>query len=704
MPNAAAITPQILSDLLENIPNDIRSDSASHLIDRIRTTGDFNEQIDRLNELVFEIRFKDPHIALSLCEGIHQLLRPHPYPLGKANCLRGLSTCHYMLANYEQARDFAEQASELFHELGHQKGESYALNALGVIHGHLGDYAAALKTHLQSLGLRRHIDDKAGQAVSLNNIGLIYWQLSDFESALSHFMESLSLKQELGEKISDILLNIGNIYHDLNQNEEALSYYDRCYDIARDQDDPWQVTRVLGNIGVAYQELGQYETALQYQTRFLEASIQLGNKEWETIAYNNLGNVYEKLNDSEQARGFFEKGLELNRQTGNKHLQVTSLYNLWHIFFNQSEYETALVYLKEAEQVAEDIQAQQSLYEVYEALSRTYEKMGQIEAALTFYRAFHELKETVFDAMSRHRFQHLQIRYQVEQTRQQAEIYRQEAEIQRIRNVELANTMHQLEQTKERLLSSQQELREMNRELRHTLKQLADVNREKDEFVDMVVHDLKNPLFIIDNVAQILRDYFDKLQPEQIKHYQGVLQSTVQRMFSLINDILDLSAIESGHRRFHPQKFNLAAVVEEVRQDFELQAHGKGLTLAFEEANTLWTAFADPLGVRNVLENLISNAIKYSPSGSEITLRLVSIDSMVRCEVSDQGPGLSEDDQEKLFRRFARLSVEPTAGEQSTGLGLSIVKRLVDAMDGQVGCRSTIGQGSTFYFDLPTPA
>lgn len=109
----------------------------------------------------------------------------------------------------------------------------------------------------------------------------------------------------------------------------------------------------------------------------------------------------------------------------------------------------------------------------------------------------------------------------------------------------------------------------------------------------------------------------------------------------------------------------------------------------------------DASAMTQVIDNLVSNAIKYSPKGKSIQIRLLHETDSVRIEVQDEGPGLSEVDQKKLFGKFARLSAKPTGGEQSTGLGLSIVKRMAETMHGQIRCRSTLGQGATFIATFP---
>ena len=115
-----------------------------------------------------------------------------------------------------------------------------------------------------------------------------------------------------------------------------------------------------------------------------------------------------------------------------------------------------------------------------------------------------------------------------------------------------------------------------------------------------------------------------------------------------------------------------------------------------------YLAMIDPNITRQVLDNLISNAIKYSPPGKPVSVRLLQTESAVRCEIQDEGPGLSDTDQQKLFGKFARLTAQPTGGEHSTGLGLFIVKKLVTAMNGKVWCESELGKGATFVVEFGT--
>jgi signal transduction histidine kinase len=153
--------------------------------------------------------------------------------------------------------------------------------------------------------------------------------------------------------------------------------------------------------------------------------------------------------------------------------------------------------------------------------------------------------------------------------------------------------------------------------------------------------------------------------------------------------------------RLQSEAFEITSVVADVVNDYRNRAEEKGIRLHFDVPFQSMQAFGDALAMTQVLDNIISNAVKYSPSGRNVWIRLLERQTAMRVEVQDEGPGLSEEDKKRLFGKFVRLSAQPTGNEHSTGLGLSIVKRMVEAMNGEVWCESELGVGATFIVEIP---
>jgi len=237
-------------------------------------------------------------------------------------------------------------------------------------------------------------------------------------------------------------------------------------------------------------------------------------------------------------------------------------------------------------------------------------------------------------------------------------------------------------------------------ELKLARERLREMNDEKSEFMGIVAHDLRNPLGAIQGYAEMIVDERE-LSRAEIDSCASRIRETTRRMSDMVRNLLDANRIERGDLQVSLTAVDLGPLVKRLTDSYKAHAAAKHQNLLFEHDNSPVVAVADPNQVFQVLENLISNAVKYSPQGKDIVIRLSCGDGMVRCQVIDHGPGLSAEDQKKLFGKFARLSAKPTGGEHATGLGLSIVKRIVEAMNGKVWCESELGKGATFTAAFP---
>jgi len=240
-------------------------------------------------------------------------------------------------------------------------------------------------------------------------------------------------------------------------------------------------------------------------------------------------------------------------------------------------------------------------------------------------------------------------------------------------------------------------------ELKLARERLREMNDEKNEFMGIVAHDLRNPLGAIQGYAEMILDEHE-MNREEIDSCVSRIHETARRMGDMVRNLLDANRIERGDLEVRLTAVDLGPLVRKLADSYHARAAAKHQNLLFEEENAPLVALADPNQVLQVIENLISNAVKYSPQGKDILVRLARVDGMVRCQVTDQGPGLSAEDQKKLFGKFARLSAKPTGDEHATGLGLSIVKRMVEAMNGRVWCESELGKGATFVAAFPVAA
>lgn len=233
---------------------------------------------------------------------------------------------------------------------------------------------------------------------------------------------------------------------------------------------------------------------------------------------------------------------------------------------------------------------------------------------------------------------------------------------------------------------------------------LAHVDQERRAFLGIAAHDLRNPLNSIMGFAQLMREFNPPSDPMHRDAVQRIYNGG-QRMRDLLDRLLSVQAIEEGKIRLVPRACDLSTLAGTVVENHRDAAVAKDIALEFQRKDEPCFAHADRDATMQILDNLISNALKFSPRDRPVTVSVVAAPNGRRDEVSvevrDAGPGLSEEDQRKLGGKFVRLTARPTAGESSTGLGLSIVKRLAEAMSGELGCRSKLGEGATFTLTLP---
>jgi signal transduction histidine kinase len=223
------------------------------------------------------------------------------------------------------------------------------------------------------------------------------------------------------------------------------------------------------------------------------------------------------------------------------------------------------------------------------------------------------------------------------------------------------------------------------------------LNNEKNEFLGIAAHDLKNPLSIILMSAELAGHTDDQTTLNRLSHS---IRDAAGRMHALITNLLDVNAIEQGKFNSQIERCDLSALVEQSVVQNTAAATRKKIAFRVGASQGVFAA-ADRAATLQILDNLISNAVKYSPPNTTIHVHTLPERDGSVVAVRDEGPGISEADQKKVFQKFTRLTARPTGGESSTGLGLAIVKRLAEGMGGSVRCQSVLGSGATFTLRLP---
>ncbi|MDD2816171.1 MAG: hybrid sensor histidine kinase/response regulator [Thiotrichaceae bacterium] len=244
-------------------------------------------------------------------------------------------------------------------------------------------------------------------------------------------------------------------------------------------------------------------------------------------------------------------------------------------------------------------------------------------------------------------------------------------------------------------------LRLKNQELNLLNEHLVLLNQEKNEFLGITVHDLKNPLVGILGLSDEIACSFEDYSQEELIEFAKMIQSSAEQMLGLITNLLDVNQIESGNLKTQLSAVNLLDILQDLLKYYTEPALAKNIVLVLQTEPVDYSAYTDRNMIRQIFDNLISNAIKYSPFDKKVYVNIFKNSTQIHCEIRDEGRGILPEEQAKLFGKFTRLSNRPTAGEHSTGLGLFIVKKLLQALQGNVFYRHEEGQGAIFVVTLP---
>jgi signal transduction histidine kinase len=257
------------------------------------------------------------------------------------------------------------------------------------------------------------------------------------------------------------------------------------------------------------------------------------------------------------------------------------------------------------------------------------------------------------------------------------------------------------DQSLEGLTQLNNEVINLQRELARKNAELERINEMKNRFLGMAVHDLRSPLANIQSFTQLLIEQSAELLPEKHQQFLNIIHSTTQYMLHLIEDLLEVSKLESGKLELNKENFDLVQFANSLIELNKPLALKKEIQLNLDSCFEKTEVYADSQKMQQVFNNLLNNAIKFSYPHTTITVSISHHNGFAKVSVTDQGPGIPPEMREEIFQPFKKGVAPKTNQEKGTGLGLPIVKRIVEGHKGQLWLESEVDKGSTFYFTIP---
>jgi len=269
------------------------------------------------------------------------------------------------------------------------------------------------------------------------------------------------------------------------------------------------------------------------------------------------------------------------------------------------------------------------------------------------------------------------------------------------RRTELENWKEELAKRHEEIVEKNKLLTLQQEELLTSSRLLTELNKKKDDLMYILAHDLKSPLATTKALVQVAigENKSIGLTAHEVLKMIGEMTDKSQ---NLIQKILNAENFENLAYNLKFEKTNVSIILQQVIDDMKTVAADKSIKIQLQKDESKeYCTLCDKIYLSQVYENLINNALKFSPAGKQISVCIKEVGHIIRTEIRDEGKGIKSDEMPMLFRKWQKLSNQPTAGESSTGLGLSIVKQYVELLNGKVWCESSVGHGANFIVELP---
>ncbi|HAX48298.1 MAG TPA: tetratricopeptide repeat-containing sensor histidine kinase [Ignavibacteria bacterium] len=547
--------------------------------------------------------------------------------------------------------------------------EANALYALGVCNEIISNYPHAMKFLSEAIKLARELGNKKIMGDALNYVGVIHDNLNNYSNALKAYFRALKLYEDIKEnkKTAIVLSNIGLIYTNIKDFRNALKFYSHALDIAEEENDSESLLITNINIGLTHSQLGNFDEALKFLNDAYNKASASNDKLRASIALDHIAETQVKLNNNAEAFRLFEQSKKLKLELDDKRGLVKLHSTTGSLYLLENNIVEAKANLEKALELATELGIKRSVHELHKMLAETYERIENSSKALYHLKIAYSKEMELLREESELRAKNISTQLEIEQAQK-------EAEIQRLKNIELAQAL--------------EDVKKLNVSLK-------DLNTEKNEFMAIAVHDLKNPLQNILSTARILKRSSD-LTKEEMNEFTANIINQTDRMFNIIKKLLDHNAIDQGEMKIKIADTEINTVCREVISNFREEAERKNLKLELETGENEIYLQTDKVILYEILQNLISNSIKFSPENKSIYLRVTESSERAAISVKDEGPGFSEEDKKKMFNKFARLSAKPTGNEHSTGLGLSIVKKLCELIGANLKLESKINEGAVF--------
>ncbi|WP_372641676.1 tetratricopeptide repeat protein [Ancylomarina sp.] len=612
--------------------------------------------------------------------------------------------------------------------LKHLIGDSQ--NGIGLILIEQQKYSEAIEIFENALIIAKEVNDQLLQAFIYNNLGLIQLKISNYPKALEFNIKAIELLERIGKEdmTYSSLNNIAYIYLRNKNYSEAIKAIQKSLKISSKLNDIQNILVAELQLGNAYNLTQQKDSSLYYYSKALERAEKIGNTKYIGMAHRQIGLIYDQKSEFKEALFHYNKSYENSKIQKYINGEAVALVSMAMCNLKTANPRKALTLSLQANELIKGTEHKSTENTVYETLAKVYKANNKLDSAYKYLSLHHEIERSIYTDKKARELSKLETQYDTKNKIKENQLLKTKNQVQELRISSQKYTLNYMiifsiliglllffaiwQYRKQKLLSialvsknkkinlQKQELDLLINKLNNTVSQLKEVNATKDKFFSIIAHDLLNPFHVLLGFSNILKLQFDEMDDKEKKLMISDLSETAISTFTLLDNLLEWSRSQKGLIEIKPTEFFIINLIESAVNTYKLNAKTKNIELKVD-CNPSQFVNADEPTLNICLCNLINNAIKFTPENGTINTSVQQNNDILRLTISDSGIGMNKETQDKLFRIDESFSTRGTNEEKGSGLGLILVKELVEKNQGRIFVESELGKGSHFIIELP---
>lgn len=581
---------------------------------------------------------------------------------------------------------------------GDMLGSIVALRVLGDAQRNESAFDDALTTHSEGLKQAETIQDTLEWVRALNNVGTDYRRMGILDIAQEYHYQAWRLCKVTTDTSFVALKNqakslngLGNIYLTLGNYGRADSALRKALVVEQELGSMVGAAINYANLGSIFEHRGEIDSAWVYYRYSMEANQKAGSTLGIALCHSSFGSLYEQAQQYDEAAREYEAGYQLMQDSKDEWHKLNLLVALASIHSATRDDVQMLYYLEQARSNAEKIQDKEHLADIYTLYYQYYKRHDDWQAALTYYERATEMKQNTLDMDKFNRMQNTSLT--IERNIQNRKMNKAKITLEheraerRIENVTFAVIALLL-------LGFFGFFLYIQRIQRRNHKELKKMSSMRETFFTNITHEFRTPLTLILGLSQELQQE----ESEQIRERAESIERQGQGLLTLINQLLDISKIKSSVGDPRTCRGNVTAHIAMIVDSYRDYASSRDIELIYQPQDQVEMSFV-PDYVNKVFNNLLSNAFKFTPPQGKISITLWRADDSVYIDLSDTGHGMDRETVEHAFDPF--YQAESDSKHIGTGIGLALVKQIVQASKGQISIESKLGEGTTFHIIVP---